>query len=348
MKLILLGLIVLIGVHAVVAGKCSIRGIPDDAVCKDRSGCRYPLICNAQGICSQYKKHGDSCQSSEECGDYHSEMSCVGGQCALEGIFNDQCNSSAPCKPGLVCNSMSICVFENDQCSSSSQCPFGKYCDGQSCQSTKSAGDSCDNSEQCSCQNTCVDSKCVPKWATKSNQGCTSSEECNIFSGATCDGLNHVCRPSNRIGESCYVDGDCQGGTCLCDGSKTVCYGPNTTMPQSVDNCKEQYQAFTTCMEDKQCTRVNPITCHECFKLKECYEGSCFAKFNLDPHRSTYYKKLSCPTILKSVDTKPGSNNNDNEVQRENGELGNEQSSSSATLLNVSVLSIISFLLCIF
>ena len=191
------------------------------AVCVARSGglengkpCAFSGQCTSTycsvdtgglcGVCAAVPAQNDSCGKTADCGN-RGGLVCANNVCVAHGALNAQCDSAAPCGPGLTCVGSSTTVKGTCQASGVKA--------GDTCDPKHQTGAGCDKNLGLTCDTTaktCVTVTLVGAGEVCDNKliDCKAGAACVVPSGAS----QGTCVAAANDGEACDTGA---GPSCL-------------------------------------------------------------------------------------------------------------------------------------
>lgn len=182
-----------------------------DKVCV-KAACDF---CTSEQVCLITTENPEGSCSAPECG---SDADCVtkGGTCKAGLCTDQECQTTADCPQGEVCNLANQCVTSDGTCTTDIDCPTGEICRAD---------------------------QCIP--------GCASSDECEAGKFCNADG---VCQTGCRDNTECGSNQVCSAGSCQCTpggcGDGKFC-NTNSGACEVVTSCDQ-----VTCPQDQVCNPV--------------------------------------------------------------------------------------------
>ncbi len=223
---------------------------------------------------------------------------CIDGQCRYSPREGDACNDGNACTLEDKCNSSGLCVGTPKLCNApTNDCvqPSGVCINGDCAYSFKSAGETCDDGNPCTLQDSCNGAGAcggTPKV-------CNSPPNTQCYeAGGTCNSANGNCtyspKPINTAcndGDACTYNDVCNGAG-ACGGAAIVCNTPSVCQEQGGTcvngDCRYPSKPVNTaCSDNDVCTSGDRCdgagSCTPTDVILQCPGGFCQISGQCDP-----------------------------------------------------------------
>lgn len=246
-----------------VCGASGCSSSPTSGPCDDGNACTFSDVCKA-GACSPGLPTG--CDDGNVC--TADECNKSSGSCVNKANAGP-CDDGNPCTAGETCAGGACAAPPAADCADGKPCTIDT-CTMAGCAHKPATGVACEDGDNCTIADTCVEGVCIPG----PGKTCDDGQPCTAD---LCDAKSASCSHTAASGISCddgkaCTDGDtCQAGVCL--GLKKACDDAN---PCTNDKCDPESGCVHTNNDFAACTTGST----EC-PVGQCAGGVCQYKPNI-------------------------------------------------------------------
>jgi hypothetical protein len=240
-----------------------------EVVCDREGGCSAP---NRPGICDQFVRKWDCCNSHLECGpglecrNQNSSATCPPQESAVcvpipvpgETCWNyEDCPQGLACQKVIICGCNGRCIFNRiGQCERPTNCEANTDCgtDAVCARNAECILSPCGSVSTCPFGGTCedkVDGFCWNHESCPSGQFCANLQVCSPDTTCAFPNTPGTCEPRVGLGECCSSYRGCQPGLrCISAGTGSGCSLDTTSV------CVPATAVTGTCYSDEDCDRT--------------------------------------------------------------------------------------------